>query len=84
MREELLCLCLSISDMRKPGEPIYLRIHMLALALAVAASVIVPRLYEVFVGPLSFATRVGVGMLIAVGAGIALYFIYRSSARNEP
>lgn len=70
--------------MRKPGEPIYLRIHMLALALAVAASVIVPRLYEVFVGPLSFTTRIGMGILIAAGAGIALYFIYRSSARNEP
>jgi len=70
--------------MRKPGEPIYLRIHMLALALAVAASVIVPRLYEVFVGPVSFTTRIGMGILIAAGAGIALYFIYRSSARNEP
>ncbi|MET0514391.1 MAG: hypothetical protein ABW047_03555 [Nitrospiraceae bacterium] len=84
MREELFCLWLNIPDMRKPGEPIYLRSHMVALALAVAASVIVPRLYEIFVGPLSFSARVSVGMLIAVGAGIALYFLYRSSARNEP
>jgi hypothetical protein len=70
--------------MRKSGEPIYLRVHMLALALAVASAVIVPRLYEVFVGPLSLTMRVGIGMLIAGGAGVALYFIYRSSARNEP
>ena len=70
--------------MRKPGEPIYLRIHILALAVAVAAAVIIPRLYEVFVGALGFTTRVSVGVLIAAGAGVMLYFIYRSTARNEP
>ena len=70
--------------MRKPGEPIYLRIHMVALALAVAAPIALPRLYEVVMGPLSFATRMVAGILIAAGAGVALYLMYRSSAQNEP
>ena len=70
--------------MRKPGEPIYLRVHMVALALAVVAPIALPRLYELFVGPLSFTNRVVAGIVIAAGAGVALYLIYRSSARNEP
>lgn len=70
--------------MRKPGEPIYLRGHMLALALAVVAPVLVPHLYEALVAPLGLAGRMTVGILIAAAAGTALYFIYRSSARNEP
>ncbi|MEX5219071.1 MAG: hypothetical protein AB7G68_13135 [Nitrospiraceae bacterium] len=70
--------------MRKPGEPIYLRIHMVALALGVAAPIALPRLYEVVMGPLSFATRMVAGILIAAGAGVVLYLMYRSSAQNEP
>ncbi len=70
--------------MRKPGEPIYLRIHMVALALAVLSAFALPRLYEIYFGPLSFTMRLLAALLIAVIAGILLYFTYRSSARNEP
>ncbi len=70
--------------MRKPGEPIYLRIHLIALALVIAATVALPRLAEVFVGPLSFWTRALAGLGIAVAGGMALYLRYNSSARSEP
>lgn len=69
---------------RKPGEPIYLRKHMVALALALLATIVLPRLYEVFVGPLSFTGRLLSGLVIAVAAGIGLYFLFRSSAQNQP
>jgi hypothetical protein len=70
--------------MRKPGEPIYLRMHMVALALAVVASIALPRLYEVFFGPISFRVRLVSGLGIAIVAGVVLYLTYQSSARNEP
>ncbi len=70
--------------MRKPGEPIYLRSHFLALALVIAGTVALPRLAEVFMGPLSFGTRALAGIGVAVAGGIVLYFRYNSSARNEP
>lgn len=69
---------------RKPGEPIYLRKHMVALMLAVLATIVLPRLYEVFLGPLSFEDRFLSGIGIAVAAGIGLYFLFRSSAENQP
>ena len=70
--------------MRKPGEPIYLRIHLIALASVIAATVVLPRLAEVVVGPLSFGTRAFAGLGIAVAGGIALYLRYNPSARNKP
>jgi hypothetical protein len=70
--------------MRKPGEPIYLGRHLLALALAVAAPIALSRVYELAVGPLTFASRMVVGVLIAVAAGVVLYRLYGDSARNEP
>ena len=70
--------------MKKPGEPIYLRMHMIALALAVVASIALPRLYEVFFGPISFGVRLVSGLGIAIVAGVVLYLTYQSSARNEP
>jgi hypothetical protein len=70
--------------MRKSGEPIYLRIHMVALALAVVASIAIPRLYEVFFGPISFGVRFVSGLGIGLVAGVVLYLTYQSSARNEP
>ena len=73
-----------IMSMRKSGEPIYLRIHLIALALVIAATVALPRLAEVFVGPLNFGTRTMAGLGIAVAGGIALYLRYNSSSRNEP
>jgi hypothetical protein len=70
--------------MRKPGEPIYQWIHLLALLLVVFATVALPGAIELFVGPLSFGTRALAGLGIAVAGGIALYLLYNSSARNEP
>jgi hypothetical protein len=69
---------------RKPGEPIYLKRHMLGLALAVLSSIMLPLLYHTYVGPLSFATRFVAGLFIAVAGAIALYLAYRTSAQNEP
>ena len=70
--------------MRKPGEPIYLWIHLLALLLVIVATVALPRAAEFFVGPLSFGTRALAGLGSAVGGGIGLYVLYNSSARNQP
>jgi hypothetical protein len=69
---------------RKPGEPIYLKRHMLGLALALLSAIFLPLLYHRYVGTLSFATRFIAGLLIALAGSIALYFTYRSSAQNEP
>jgi hypothetical protein len=69
---------------RKPGEPIYLKHHMLGLALAVVSPILLPILYHRYVAPLSFATLFVASLIIAVGGAIALYFTYRSSAQNEP
>ena len=69
---------------RKPGEPIYLKRHMLGLAMALLASFLLPLLYHRFIDPLSFSTRFIVGLFIAAAGAIALYFTYRASAQNEP
>lgn len=69
---------------RKPGEPIYLKRHMLGLALAVISPILLPLLYHRYIAPLSFDTIFAAGLTIALIGSIALYFIYRSSARNEP
>jgi hypothetical protein len=69
---------------RKPGEPIYLKRHMLGLALALIAPILLPFLYHSYVGPLSFVTRFVAGLLIALIGSIALYFTYRASAQNQP
>ncbi len=70
--------------MRKPGEPIYLRIHIVALVLAIVASIAIPHLYELFFGPIGLESRLVSGLIIAVVAGIVLYRTYQSTARNEP
>jgi len=69
---------------RKPGEPIYLKRHMLGLALAVISPILLPLLYHRYIAPLSFDAIFAAGLIIALIGSIALYFIYRSSARNEP
>ena len=69
---------------RKPGEPIYLKRHILGLAVAVAAPILLPLLYHRYIAPLSFTTIYVASLIIAVIGSIALYFIYRSSAQNEP
>ena len=69
---------------RKPGEPIYLKRHMLGLALAVASSILLPLLYHRYVDPLSFTTILVAGLLISLIGSSALSFTYRSSAQNEP
>ncbi|MBH0198845.1 MAG: hypothetical protein HP497_05395 [Nitrospira sp.] len=69
---------------RKPGEPIYLRRHMIALALAVGLPVVLLQLYKIYIGPVSFDAQIGFGLLISVLAGFILSRAYRSSAQNEP
>jgi uncharacterized membrane protein (DUF4010 family) len=69
---------------RKPGEPIYLKRHMLGLALAILAPILLPLLYHRYIAPLTFDTIFIAGLLIALIGSIALYFAYRSSAQNEP
>jgi L-cystine uptake protein TcyP (sodium:dicarboxylate symporter family) len=69
---------------RKPGEPIYLRRHMVALALAVILPLILLQLYKIYVGPLSFEYELGVGLFLSVILGLALHLTYRSSAKNQP
>jgi uncharacterized membrane protein (DUF4010 family) len=69
---------------RKSGEPIYLKRHILGLALAVVAPILLPLLYHRYVAPLSFSTIFTASLIIALIASIALYFAYRSSAQNEP
>ena len=69
---------------RKPGEPIYLRRHIVGLALALVSPILLPLLYHNYVGPLSFATRFIAGLLIALIGSITLYFTYRASAQNQP
>jgi len=68
---------------RKPGEPIYLRQHLVALALAVGLPVVLLQLYKIYVGPVSFGAQMGFGILVSILAGIILYFTYRSSAQNQ-
>jgi L-cystine uptake protein TcyP (sodium:dicarboxylate symporter family) len=69
---------------RKPGEPIYLRRHMIALILAVILPLVILQLYKIYVGPLSFDFQVGIGLLLSVILGLALHLTYRSSAKNQP
>lgn len=69
---------------RKPGEPIYLKRHILGLVLAVVSPILLPLLYHRYISPLSFDTIFIAGLLIALIGSIVLYFIYRSSAQNEP
>jgi len=69
---------------RKPGEPIYLKRHMLGLTLAVVSPILLPFLYHRYISPLSFDVLFFAGMIIALIGSIALYFAYRSSAQNEP
>jgi uncharacterized membrane protein (DUF4010 family) len=69
---------------RKPGEPIYLKRHMLGLALAILAPILLPLLYHRYITPLTFDSIFIAGLLIALIGSIALYFAYRSSAQNEP
>ncbi len=69
---------------RKPGEPIYQRRHLIALALAVGLPIILLQLYKIYVGPVSFDAQMGFGILVSILAGLVLYYTYRSSAQNQP
>lgn len=69
---------------RKPGEPIYLGRHMLALGLAIICPGALPHLYHVMIAPITIETRLLAGLLIAVGGGLALVRFYSASAKNEP
>ena len=69
---------------RKPGEPIYQRRHMIALALAVGLPIVLLQLYKIYIGPVSFDAQMGFGILVSILAGLVLYYTYRSSAQNQP
>ena len=69
---------------RKPGEPIYLGRHMLALGLAIICPGALPQLYHALIAPITIETRLLAGLLIAVGSGVALVRVYSDSAKNEP
>ncbi len=69
---------------RKPGEPIYQRRHMMALALAVGLPIVLLQLYKIYVGPVSFDAQMGFGIVVSILAGLILYYTYRSSAQNQP
>ncbi|MBK9308307.1 MAG: hypothetical protein IPM58_14780 [Nitrospira sp.] len=69
---------------RKPGEPIYLRRHLLALILAVCLPVVLLQLYQIYIGPVSFDAQMGFGIFVSILAGLILYYTYRSSAKNQP
>jgi len=69
---------------RKPGEPIYLRRHMVGLLLAVCLPIVLLQLYKIYIGPISFTAQFIVGLITSVASGIFLYLTYRSSARNQP
>lgn len=70
--------------MRKPGEPIYLGRHVLALALAIICPGALPHLYHVLIAPITIETRLSAGLLIAVGSGFLLVRLFSASAKNEP
>lgn len=69
---------------RKPGEPIYLRRHMIALAGAVLSPIVLLQLYKMLIGPLSLDVQLAVILISSIIAGLGLYFLYRASAKNEP
>lgn len=69
---------------RKPGEPIYLGRHMVALGVAILCPGALPQLYHVLISPISMETRLLSGLLIAVCSGLALVRLYSASAKNEP
>lgn len=69
---------------RKPGEPIYLRRHIIALAGSVVLPIVLLQLYKIYIGPLSFDAQLAVVLIVSILAGLGLYFLYRSSAQNEP
>jgi hypothetical protein len=56
---------------------------MIALTLAVILPIIALQLYKIYVGRISFGVQMGLAGVIAVCAGLGLYFAYRSSARNQ-
>jgi len=69
---------------RKPGEPIYLKRHMLGLALAVVFPILLPLLYHRYIAPLSFDILFAAGLIIALIGSIVLYFTDPASDQNEP
>ncbi|MBH0179258.1 MAG: hypothetical protein HP491_15705 [Nitrospira sp.] len=69
---------------RKPGEPIYLRHHIISLTLAVGLPLVLLQLYKIYIGPIDFGIQLLVVVITSVFAGAVLYLTYRSSAKNQP
>ena len=57
---------------------------MIALAVAVTLPILVLQLYKSYVGPISFGVQMGVAVVFSLVAGLTLYLLHRSSARNQP
>lgn len=57
---------------------------MVALLLAVCLPIVLLQLYKIYVGPIGFFTQLAVAIVVSVFAGLGLYLLYHSSARNEP
>lgn len=70
--------------MRKSGEPIYRRSHIVSLVLAVGLPLVLLQIYKIYVGPISFEIQLLVGVLTSIIAGIVLFLTYRSTAQNQP
>ena len=70
--------------MQKTGEPIYLRRHMVGLALALALPLVLLQLYKVYIGPITMGVQLVVGGILSIASGLGLYLTYRASARNHP
>lgn len=68
---------------RKPGEPIYLRRHIVGLTLAVCLPLVLLQLYKIYIGPISFGIQMAIGVIVSVLAGLVLHRTYRSSAKNQ-
>jgi hypothetical protein len=56
---------------------------MAALACAVVLPIVILQLYKIYVGRISFGVQMGFAIAVAALAGVALYLVYRSSARNQ-
>lgn len=69
---------------RRPGEPIYLRRHIMALTGAVALPIVAVHVYKLLFGPPSFDTLLLIVIITSILAGLGLHVLFRSSAQNEP
>ena len=56
---------------------------MVGLVLAVGLPTVSLQLYKIYIGPIGLGIQLGVGLILSILVGLALYLTYRSSARNH-